>query len=180
MFTQRGVFKLVSDHLIQKGPAFKRSTDTTINAASGKVTVKYTDEKGKRRCRDRADEAAARSCQWSTSTAAERHRADDAENNIVHGGHDAQAAAREAGDHAPRRRAIFHRRLGYKAMHYVVKIEIGGIAGVVAPIVGKQPPDTHIWMLGGGAPVFIKSEGPMEDGGAIWRIELAGSPVFKK
>jgi hypothetical protein len=47
-------------------------------------------------------------------------------------------------------------------------------------MVGKQPPDTHIWMLGGVAPAFIKSEGPLEDGGAIWRIELAGSPVFPK
>jgi hypothetical protein len=31
-----------------------------------------------------------------------------------------------------------------KATHFVVKVEIGGIAGVVAPILGKQPPDTHV------------------------------------
>ncbi len=47
VFTQRGVFRLVSDHLVQKGPSFKRSSDTTIDAASGTVTVRYTDEKGK-------------------------------------------------------------------------------------------------------------------------------------
>jgi hypothetical protein len=31
-----------------------------------------------------------------------------------------------------------------KATHYVLKVDIGGIAGVVAPLVGKQPPDAHV------------------------------------
>jgi hypothetical protein len=65
----------------------------------------------------------------------------------------------------------------HKATHYVVKVEIGGIAGAVAPLVGKQPADTHVWILGGEAPAFVKSEGPLYDGGPIWRIELT-SPVW--
>ena len=64
-----------------------------------------------------------------------------------------------------------------KAMHYVLKVEIGGVAGVVAPIVRKQPPDIHVWILGGEAPAFVKSEGPLYLGGPIWRIELV-SPVW--
>jgi hypothetical protein len=59
-----------------------------------------------------------------------------------------------------------------KAIHYVVKVEIGGVAGLVAPLVGKQPPDTHVWILGGEAPAFVKSEGPLYTGGPSWRIEL--------
>jgi hypothetical protein len=59
-----------------------------------------------------------------------------------------------------------------KATRYVVKVDIGGVAGVVAPIVGKQPPDTHVWILGGDAPSFVKLEGPLYPGGPIWRIEL--------
>jgi hypothetical protein len=66
-----------------------------------------------------------------------------------------------------------------KATRYVIKVEIGGISGVVAPVIGKQPPDTHVWMLGGKAPAFLKSEGPLYDDGPIWRIELA-SPVGSK
>ncbi len=31
-----------------------------------------------------------------------------------------------------------------KAIHYNIKIDIGGIAGVVAPMVGKAPPDIQI------------------------------------
>jgi hypothetical protein len=59
-----------------------------------------------------------------------------------------------------------------KAMHYAVKVEIGGVAGVVAPLVGKQPPETHVWILQGEAPAFLKFEGPLYEGGPIWRIEL--------
>ena len=65
-----------------------------------------------------------------------------------------------------------------KATHYVLKVKIGGVAGLIAPLVGKQPPDTHVWVLGGEAPAFVKSEGPMFLGGPIWRTELT-SPTFK-
>jgi hypothetical protein len=61
----------------------------------------------------------------------------------------------------------------------VVKVEVGGIAGLLAPILGKQPPDSHVWILGGDAPAFVKSEGPMFLGGPIWRVELV-SPVWKR
>jgi hypothetical protein len=47
------------------------------------------------------------------------------------------------------------------AMHYVLKVEIGGIAGVIAPLLGKKPPDIDVWILGGEAPAFVKSEGPL-------------------
>lgn len=66
-----------------------------------------------------------------------------------------------------------------KAMRYAIKIDIGGISGAIAPIIGKQPPDIHVWMIGGKAPGFLKSEGPLYEGGPIWRIELA-SPIWPK
>jgi hypothetical protein len=64
-----------------------------------------------------------------------------------------------------------------KATHYVAKVEIGGAAGLVATLLGKQPSDSHVWILGGEAPAFVKSEGPLYLGGPIWRIELT-SPVW--
>jgi len=64
-----------------------------------------------------------------------------------------------------------------KATHYVLKVEIGGAEGVVAPLVGKQPPDTHVWILSGDAPAFVKLEGALAYETPVWRIELA-SPVW--
>ena len=44
VFSQRGTFRLLSDHVIQKGPTFTRPMETEIDATSGQVTVRYTDE----------------------------------------------------------------------------------------------------------------------------------------
>src|SRR5438034_10970498 len=46
-FSQRGTFRLLSDHLILKGPSFKHPMDTLIDASTGQVKVRYTDDKGK-------------------------------------------------------------------------------------------------------------------------------------
>jgi hypothetical protein len=59
-----------------------------------------------------------------------------------------------------------------KATRYAVKVEIGGVVGLLAPLLRKQPEDTHVWILRGEAPAFVKSEGPLYLGGPIWRIEL--------
>ena len=65
------------------------------------------------------------------------------------------------------------------ASRFEIKVELGGVAGVVAPVVGKQPPDSHIWILGGEAPALLKSEAPLYAEGPLWRIELA-SPTWPR
>lgn len=66
-----------------------------------------------------------------------------------------------------------------EALHYSIKVEIGGIAGLVAPWLGKQPPDSQVWILDGESPTFVKSETLSYLGGPIWRTELA-APVWPK
>jgi len=50
---------------------------------------------------------------------------------------------------------------------------------LIAPLVGKQPPDSHVWILGGDAPAFVKAEQALYIGGPVWRIELA-SPSWPR
>ena len=57
--------------------------------------------------------------------------------------------------------------------HFVVHPELGGITGLIAPLVGKEPPDLHIWILFGDVPAFMGFEGSLFMGGPTWRIELA-------
>jgi hypothetical protein len=66
-----------------------------------------------------------------------------------------------------------------KAAHYVVRVEIGGLTGLLAKLTDKVPPDSHLWILDGEAPAFVKSEGPMFAEGPIWRVELV-SPVWPR
>ncbi len=65
----------------------------------------------------------------------------------------------------------------HKATRFNIKVDIGGLRGVVAPLLGKQPPDTQVWVLPGSFPTFVKSEGPLFEGGPIWRTELV-SPAW--
>jgi len=67
----------------------------------------------------------------------------------------------------------------HKATRFVVKVEIGGLVGFIAKLLGKVPPDSSVWILEGEAPAFVKSEAPLYAGGPVWRIELA-SPVWAR
>src|SRR5689334_10957998 len=44
IFSQRGRFRLISDHLIQKGPAFKHPMEMTVNGRTGNVSVRYSED----------------------------------------------------------------------------------------------------------------------------------------
>src|SRR5207237_1351050 len=52
IFSQRGTFRLLSDHLILRGPSFKQPIDTSINASTGQVKVRYTENRGKEKVID--------------------------------------------------------------------------------------------------------------------------------
>src|SRR3982074_3454285 len=45
------------------------------------------------------------------------------------------------------------------------------------PLIGKAPPEIHIWIIGGRAPAFVREEGPLCQGGPVWTIQLT-SPAW--
>jgi hypothetical protein len=65
-----------------------------------------------------------------------------------------------------------------QATHYVLHVDIGGLKGLAAKIFGKQPPDSHIWILDGDAPAFVKAATPIATGDPPSILELS-SPVWK-
>jgi hypothetical protein len=177
-FSQQGHFRLISEHLIQKGPIFKRQTDLTIDGSTGAATVRYSDEKGKEK---------VESVQLTLPPDVANGMVPVLLKNVTPGS--AFSASMVVAAPKPQlvKLAITAEgqdpfstgSLGWKATRYVVHIEIPGVKGVVAPIVGKQPPDTSVWILEGSSPTFVKSEGPSCEGCPIWRMELA-SPVWPK
>jgi hypothetical protein len=179
VFTQREHFRLLSDHLVQKGPAFPQPLDMSIDCASGQVTVRYANEHGEQKVEAERLELPADLANGLILTLLKNVTANAPPNKV----------SMVAATPKPRlvKLAIATAAEGpfstggaaRKATQYVVKVEIGGIAGLLAPLLGKQPPDSHVWILGGEAPAFVKSEAPLYLGGPLWRIELV-SPVWPR
>ena len=185
VFSQRRSCRLLNYHLIQKGPAFPHPLDVLIDGATGQVMVHTVGEDGGDEGGDVGKEKVL--TERLTLPA-------DVANGLVttllknfQPGSAPTKVSMVAATPKPRLVKLAITAHGEEpfliggssrmAMHYVVHVEIGGAAGLVAPLVGKQPPDTHIWVVGGEAPAFVKSEGPLFLGGPIWRIELA-TPVW--
>jgi hypothetical protein len=61
-----------------------------------------------------------------------------------------------------------------QATRYLVDLEIGGLTGVAAALVGKRPPDLRYWLAAGEVPAFVRFEGAMFLNGPVWRVEMAG------
>jgi hypothetical protein len=178
VFSQRGSFRLLNYHLAQKGPAFQQPMDMSFDSSSGEVTVHYTDD-GKQKVATDRMELPPDVANGMIFTLLKNIRPDGPSTTV----------SMVAATPTPRlvKLAIVPQGeepfsvggSGRMAMHYVLKVEIGGVAGAIAPLLGKQPPDIHVWILGGEAPAFVKTEGPLYYGGPSWRIELA-SPVWPR
>src|SRR4051812_28713725 len=55
IFSQRGTFRVLNDHLVEHGPSFKQPMETSIDGPSGQVTVRYKDQGWQRQDPERTE-----------------------------------------------------------------------------------------------------------------------------
>lgn len=176
VFTQNGYFRLVSDHRVQKGPMFPKPSDLTIKARTGEVTVRYEDngkEKVETTHMDLPDDlsngilldvvknipAEAEETQISYVAATPKPRLIKLSLKT-----DGTESFRSAGrvNHAHR---------------FVIHADLGGMMGLIAPLIGKSPADSYAWVSAAEVPAFIRSESALYLGGPMLRTELV-SPIW--
>jgi len=176
IFTQDRTFRLLSDHLVQKGPSFPHPVDVFTDTTKGQLIVRSTSD-GKEQVKTEHITLPPNLSNGIVSMLLKNVRPEDdeIELSMVVATPKPRLIKLAITRHAEDLFAVAGSKR--KATHFVVKFEIGGIAGAVAPLIGKQPPDTSVWIADGETPVFIKSEGPLYADGPIWRIELT-SPVW--
>jgi hypothetical protein len=173
VFSQRGVFRLITDHHIQHGPSFPKPMDVLINAVTGQITSRSKD--GKMR-QDHLDLPLDVSNGLPPNLLM----------NILPSIPETKLSF-VAPTEKPRLIRVSIKPAGEvpftiggtkrKAIDFVLHPELGGVIGMIAPLIGKQPPDSHIWILPGTSPAFIREEGQLYEGGPTWRIEQI-SPEF--
>lgn len=173
IFSQSGSFRLISDHHIQKGPSFPHPMNVLINAATGQVTVRYQDkdrEKVETSQLNLPPDLANRillnllkNISPDTKETKVSYLATTPKSRLV------QLSLTPNGDETFSVAGARH-----KAVLFVVKVEIGGIAGMIAPLLGKKPADTKVWVVEEGAPAFVRVDEALYAGGPIWSIQITG------
>ena len=176
VYSQRQRFRLITDHLVQKGPTFPRPLDMSIDGSSGLVTVRYADD-GKQKVERERIEVPPDLANGLILTILKNLRTGAPPRDVSFVAATPKPWLVKLRISAAGEESFSTGGTTRKAMHYVLKVDIGGISSVLAPLLGKQPPDSHVWILGGEAPAFVKSEQPLYLGGPLWRIELV-SPVW--
>lgn len=174
VYSQRQVFTLLSYRLVQRGPSFPKPLDISVDASTGRFAVRSRDkpesaevvEEGEL---DLPDDVYT----GMLPVLLKNVRADERLTGHLLVFTPKPRVLRmdvtAAGEDTFRVGAVSRR-----ATRYVVRLELGGVLGVLAPIVGKAPPALHYWMAGEPVPGFVRFEGPLYANGPRWRIELTG------
>lgn len=178
VYSQKGRFRLVSDHLVQRGPAFPTPMEVHVETATGRVTVRYREKDGTEKFLDERMELPDDLANGLPLTLVKNIASDAAVTTV----------SMVFATPKPRLVKLVFRRVGkdpftvggvtWQATRFQAHIDIGGVTGVLAKLVGKQPPDSSVWILEGEAPGFVRSESVFFQDGPIWRIDLA-SPSWR-
>jgi hypothetical protein len=174
VYTQRGVFRLISDHHIQRGPYFPHPIDMMIDVAKGVVVTRSPGKDGKDEVTTNRIKMPADLYNGLVPMLIKNVSPDSGETKV------SMIVA------TPKPRVVtlvimpmvpetfYLAGLPRKASVYEIKIELGGLAGVIAPVIGKQPPNISMEIFGGEMPVFLRETGPLFEGGSMLTISLIG------
>jgi hypothetical protein len=167
-FSQKRVFRLLTYTLVQKGPSFPETSEVSFDRASGRY-----------RARTGTDEPV----EGTLEVPEDVHNG--MTGTLLKNLRDGATASGHVYAFTPKPRLLrstlrpdgetkyFVGDAARTASRYLVTMEIGGLTGVVASVIGKTPPDLRFWISAGPAPAFLKFEGAMFLKGPTWRIELA-------
>ncbi len=175
VFTQQKTFHLVSDHHIQRGPSFPHPIDVLIDVERGVVTSHMKDGKVRQDRIELPDDLSnglppnlLMNLDPATPETKISFLAPTEKPRLVH------ISIKPQGE-VP----FILGGVKRKAIDYQLHIELGGLTGVVAPLIGKQPGDYHIWILPGSSPAFIREQGALYEGGPEWIVQQI-SPSFDR
>ena len=177
VYSQRSEFRLLSNRLVQRGPSFPHPIDMSFDVPTGTVTIRSEDG-GKEKVETQHLDLPADVSNGIFLNIIKNlgPTAGETKLSMLAGGSKprlVKLAISPGGEEAFSVAGFAH-----KARRYVVKVEVGGIAGVVAPLIGKAPSDIHVWVMEGVPPTMLRVESQLYLNGPIWRIELT-SPAWQ-
>lgn len=173
-YTQRGVFRLISDHHIQRGPYFPHPLDMEIDVGKGVVVMRTPGKDGKEEVSTTQVHMPPDLYNGLVTPVVKNLRTDAPETRVsmIVAAPKPRVVTLVISPQAPASFSLAG--FSHKALAWEIRIELGGLAGVIAPVIGKQPPKIYIWTEDGQVPAFLRETGPLFEGGAILSINLIG------
>ena len=167
VFSQDKTFHLISDHHIQKGPTFPHPYDTMVDVPAQQVHM-HDLEKGEEKTEhvDMPPDLA----NGLVFTIIKNLSGSSPQIEVPFLSSKARMVKVDISAEGEDPFKIGVRT--YQAKRFVAKVKIGGVSGVVAPMVGKQPKDSHMWLVPGPVPAIVRVDAPMYDDGPMWSIQL--------
>jgi hypothetical protein len=178
-YRQQGTFRLVRNHHIQKGPFFVKPVDYTVEASTGIATSRTTDKNGKIHVEsehiDLPDDLAngfvgtlLLNVPYDTTPFRVGILAPVGVGRLIHilispeGEQPFQTKGRTL-----------------RATVFRIHPELGGIVGVIAPLIGLQPKDVKVWVLEGEEPAVVRIVGQLGGYGPVVSSDLEGTSFGK-
>jgi hypothetical protein len=167
-FSQKRVFRLLAYTLVQKGPSFPETSEVSFDRASGRYRARTGTEEPVEGTFELPEDLH----NGMTGTLIKNLRDGATATGHVYAFTPKPRLLRSALRHEGEDK-YFIGNAARTASRYLVTMEIGGLTGVVASVIGKTPPDLRYWTSTGPAPGFLRFEGAMFLKGPTWRIEHA-------
>jgi hypothetical protein len=174
-FSQDPTFRLIRDRHIQSGPSFPNPCDVTIDAPGQQVTVRDLSKGGSSIKTEHMDLPPDLANGIIFTLIQDLQAGDSIEVPYVALSPNPRMVKLAVAKASEEQFKVGGRP--YKAVKYAVKVHIGGIAGIVAPMIGKEPPDDYVWVTDSKVPVIVRIDAAMYNGGPVWSVRLA-SPVW--
>jgi hypothetical protein len=177
VYSQHRTFQLISDHHIQKGPFFPHPMAVFVDARSGQFITRTTGKDGKEEVKTSHIQLPADLANGMVPLVVEN----------MGPGESSKTVSMAVATPTPLMAKLVISKIGEdnyalvgtdrKAVHYEIKVVLGGVAGFVAPLIGKAPPNIEIWAVTGQAPTFVREQGPIYPDGPVMTIQLI-SPTW--
>ena len=178
-YKDQGTLRLVRDHHIQKGPFFAKPFDFAVEAATGIAISRTTDRNSKIHVESEHMDLPDDLANGFVGTLLLNVPHNTAPFRVgilapIGGGRLIRILISPEGEQS------FH--MGgqtLKATVFRIHPELGGIAGLIAQLIGVQPKDVMVWVLEGEEPAVVRIVGQLGGYGPVVSSELEGTSFEK-
>jgi hypothetical protein len=170
-FRQGAVFQLIRDHHIQKGASFPKPLDMSVNVPRDEVTWREMKD-GKSEVKSEHVSLPSDLVNGMMPLTVENFPKKTPELKVSYVVVTSKPRVVKLSIKPDGEDKTLIGGIGRRAKRFNVHVEIGGISGAIAPVIGKQPSDTKLWIMDGEVPALVKTEGALYEKGPIWTMVL--------